>query len=273
MRAGWWCIAVLLGSGCGRCGTPTASPDARPDAAEVPDATAFDASAVDATADASEASAAQADAGCSPTLLQRDVCAPTHADLDLDNDAIHAWFTVRGATMKEYTFERCREVVFGPSAEHVLVCIDMTPTAIDPILAIAGPVEHRYDLVVATARGDRRVELLRLPFAFGMNSTGYNSGPELLFSARYTVDATAGTLELVASPEECAAATEMLKPYWYDQIAELRANNGIPQGFRWQLIHADELERVSDAERIAATCRARGHYVRGRDGRLVKAAK
>jgi hypothetical protein len=96
---------------------------------------------------------------------------------------------------------------------------------------------------------------------------------EMLFAARFTVDAAAGTIDVVATPDECEAALGMLKPYWFAQNEELRANDGLPPLMKRQLTAANDLERRSDAERISATCRAAGHYVLGRDGRLGKIRK
>jgi hypothetical protein len=169
--------------------------------------------------------------------------------------------------------ERCRETVFGPEQERVLVCIDMTPVAIDLELGIVGPAEHRYDLEVVATQGKRRVELLRLPFAFGMASTDLSTTSELLFGARYAIDAAAGTLDMELSPTECAAALAMLEPYWRAQSAELRAGSNRSRAFREQLARANDRERRSDAERISATCRSAGRYTRTRDGRMRKVGK
>jgi hypothetical protein len=275
MRRASVCVAILwplVFAACGRCGARPAGTDAT--GASIPEASPpSEIAGEDAGADAGAEHVSTADAGCGPTLLQPDICAPPHADLDLDNDAIQAWFNARGVAKTEYTFAHCRQIVFGPEKEQVLVCVDMKPLAIDRTLGIEGPVEHRYDLDVVTARDGRRVELLRVPFAFGMSSTSYSTTSELLFTARYTVDAAAGTLDVLASAEECTAALAMLKPHWDAQNAELREIGSIPPPFKASLLRANELERASDAERIRATCRAAGHYVRATDGRLAKAAK
>ena len=261
MRRAWsWpaslCGALLLGA-CGRCGSGTES------------AITTDASGA---ADASEASS-DASVGCIPTRLQPDFCAPPQPELALGGEAIDAWFKARGVATEASSLTKCREVVLGAEGEHDLVCVEMQPLAVDPGLGTRGPVEFRYDLEIVTARGKKRVELLRVPFAMGGGSGSYTNYSDLLFSARYTVDAPAGTVDVVASTAECATAQEMLKPYWDAQAEKLRAMERIPAGIREALIHAYDLARVSDAARITATCHAAGPYVRGRDGRFVKAAK
>ena len=62
-----------------------------------------------------------------PTVLQPHACVSSHADLTLDNDPIHAWFKARDTVIDDYVFEWCRDVAFGPDAEHVLVGIKMGP--------------------------------------------------------------------------------------------------------------------------------------------------
>lgn len=254
----------------GACKSPpkstTTAPATIDDASRAASSDAGDVRDAELDVDAADATTAS----CGPTKLQPKACITSHADLVLANDAIRAWLEARGAKTREYTFERCREVVLGDDRESVLVCIDMAPRAMDPSMGIDGPVEHRFDLDVVTVRAGARVELLRIPFAFGMSNADQSSYSEMLFSARYRVDPRAGALDVEATPEECAAAIESLKPYFGEVNAELRANTGIPAGLRAQLIRANDLERVADADRIRATCAARGRYLRGRDGRFAR---
>ena len=133
-----------------------------------------------------------------------------------------------------------------------------------------GPVEHLYDLEVLAARNKRRVELLRVPFGFSMSSSSYDDYADMFFSARYSLDADAGTLDIEVSREECNAAQAGIKTYWDQQAAEIRGNPSFGPPERARLARFYDAERPAASERIAAVCRAAGHYGRSRDGHLAK---
>ena len=255
-------IAALL-AGCSRSRAPVVVADAAPAEASAP--------VVDASVRLDAAVEAEAGApACGPTILQHDACVTPHSELTMDNDAIAAWLSARGAKPPDYTFEHCREAKLGADAEEALVCIDLTPRAIDGEMGIAGPVEHRYDLEVVAVRAKKRVELLRVPFAFGMSSTSFSDYGDMLFSATYRTDDANAVVELLAPKRECDATLAELGPYWGNEIQEMKKNIDAP--LAQQLARAERLEIVSDGERVKATCAAAGRYVRANaTSRFVRA--
>lgn len=259
--------AILLPLvGCARGGPRNAIPDATVSSSDASRPEADAADAANATDAADEADAAKK-SSCGPTVLQPHACISSHADLALDNDPIHAWFKARDTVIDDYVFEHCREVAFGPDAEHVLVCIRMGPRGMN---GLDGPVEALYDLEVLAARNKRRVELLRVPFGFSMSSSTYDDFVDMFFSARYSLDAGAGTLDVEASREECKEAQAAIRTYWNQQAAEIRGNASFDPSSRARLLRFYDDERPAASERIASVCRAAGHYGRTRDGHLVR---
>jgi hypothetical protein len=252
-------LALIALAACAR--TPGAVPSrpAPTDAAGEIGSAAADASA--ATIPDAAVTAALPPAPCEEVVLQPGACAPARGDLT--DDALHAWFDARGVKVEPAAYEACHEIAFGPQAEHALVCTSITGLVFDKALGIAGPFERRRDVAIVAVRQKRTVELVRLPLDFSDVSL-------LLFSARYVVDAAAGTLDLQISPEECGAARTALGPHWDGEIRALRDNDSIEAAFKRQLVRATEVERTSDLQRINATCSAAGHYVPGADVRLTR---
>ncbi|CAN5532822.1 hypothetical protein BH09MYX1_BH09MYX1_38580 [soil metagenome] len=205
-------------------------------------------------------------APCAATAFNPAFCAPELGELD--DDAIVLWFETRGVKVDSFTYEACHEVLLGHEAEHALVCTSTLPIAFDKTLGMAGPIERLRDVGVVTVRNKQLFELVRLPLAFG--DLGLS---ELLFSADYSVDASAVTFDLEAPAEQCLHARAALVPYWDDEVKKLRDNEGIPKGFKSVLIHATQVERASDITRINLICGAAGHYVVGQGGHLVKAPR
>lgn len=120
--------------------------------------------------------------------------------------------------------------------------------------------------MIVSVRKARPVELLRLPLYF----TEVDGDHERLFTARYELDAAAGTLQFVAPVDECTAARAALEPYWAARIERLL--EGMPDGsFRRQILTGWKLQRRSQTARIDATCRAAGEYQLVAGGTFAKA--
>ena len=221
-------------------------PDAGPTHASVPDA-----------------GAAVPDAGaCLTPALQPGVCVPPR----VTGIVAFSWLRAHGVADVRPTlvFMRCREISFGPAHELTLECADEQAVPLSPGHREDGPAENRTDLVLVTARGARAVELVRLPLSFG----DMNSSDDLLYSARYTLDAANGTLDLLAAPGECAAARAAVGPYWDGRAAAMATADD--DDFKRQVLASFKLQRGADVARIDATCRAAGHYALGAGGKLVK---
>ena len=103
-----------------------------------------------------------------------------------------------------------------------------------------------------------------------MSSSSYDDYADMLFSARYSLDAAAGTLDIEVSREECQKAQVGIKTYWDQQAAEIRGNASFDPPARAGLLRFYDAERPAASERIATVCRAAGHYRRSRDGHLVR---
>jgi hypothetical protein len=243
MRLFWVCLF------CAGCPQPPATAQSA--------VVVIDGSAPDAASDApAQIVRASQTAKCAEPAIQPGTCVPAAGDMN--EDAIAEWLKRRGS-MEDVGYEACRETPFG--SEQVLVCTRMGHTAIDRGLGIAGPVEFRRELVIATVRARKRTELLVLPLDFGV-------GDQVVFTARFTVDAT-GALDLILDPKECSDAKKELSAWIEGEIGKLRHNDGIEPAFKRQLVAATNLEKASDLARIDAICKAAGHYVLGPNGALA----
>jgi hypothetical protein len=192
---------------------------------------------------------------------------------ELEGEAIRGWFAARGVKVAE-TYPgydaHCREVSFGPGATPALVCtID---TFAPGPLGGNGPMAWHRDLRLLSVRNRQAFELLRLPIAF---TEALHWGQETLFAASYTVDTAAGTVDLLATPEECARAREGVAKYhqgWADQIAgsgSVRRLSGA--SFEAEQVAARRAQAQLDLAHLDKICKAVGHYVPGRGGRLERA--
>lgn len=185
---------------------------------------------------------------------------------ELEAEGIRAWFAARGVNVTEGypgLDAHCRALSFGPAATPALAC---TTEAFAPgPLGGNGPIGWHRDLRLLGVRERRAFELVRLPLAF---TEARQWGPETLFTARYTIDAAAGTVDLVVSPEECASAREGVAKYhqgWVDQLT------GLKTGIDPQQVTARKAQARLDLAHLDKICRAAGRYVSGRGGRLERA--
>jgi hypothetical protein len=251
--------------------SPRSDADAAASLASTPSVagTVTDASASE-IGDSAGLDAGVAKAPCGPSVLQPNACISSHADLTLDRAAIRAWFRASDVVTNGHAWEWCRDVSFGPAAEHVLLCIRMDERGMS---GFDGPWEHLYDLEILAARNKRRVELLRVPFGFSMTASTYNDYAAMLFSARYSLDEDAGTLDVDVAHDECVEAHAGIRRYWDERSAAIRSNASVAPPDKLAFIRLYDLERPAASERIAAVCRAAGHYVRSGDGHLAKTRK
>lgn len=104
-----------------------------------------------------------------------------------------------------------------------------------------------------------------------MSTSDYNDYAAMLFSARYSLDAGVGTLDVDVSPEDCMEAQAGIRRYWDERSATIRGNASIDPRAKVDTLRLYDAERPAATERITSVCRAAGHYVRSRDGHLVKA--
>lgn len=212
----------------------------------------------------------EADAGAAPCVmpaLQRGGrCAPPPGLVT--RALVVRWFTDQGATdpsdlrkLDNIADEGCDEVVFGSSNERVLACVTVETVEVDP--SLHAPIQIDTSLKVLAVRDRKLVELAFVPIGVASSESG-----ELLFRAHYALKTETRSLDVVVDEEDCRAANGRLGAYWKEKITEVRGSVQDAQTKRI-LVHAHELERQTGASRIAAICRAAGHYVEVR-GRLVK---
>lgn len=220
--------------------------------------------------DASVAEAGVADGGaggCVHPAYQPGTC--LNADGPLEDEAILGWFADRGVKVAEgypgYG-ARCREHAFGPEGVSVLVCT--TDTFVPGPLFANGPMGWHRDLRVLDVRNRRALELLRLPLAL---SEALHWNEETLFAARYEIDTAAGAVDLVVDAEDCERGRQGVAKYHDDWVATLgESMKGSGQTQRDQ-IAARKAQGRMDVAQVGKICRAAGHYVAVRGGRLERA--
>jgi hypothetical protein len=265
-------VLCVLGTACGRrvstAQAVATESDAAPAAAAPVPATAVASPAADAAA------APEAGAGTKPCVapaLQPRACVVSGGPVK--GKGFVPWFAERGVErpadlrrLEAIEVEGCEEAAFGasrPSHEKVLLCLAIEPEQVVTPLGPDGPTQLDTVLKVLTVRDRRLVELARLPIGLGSSEFG-----EPLFFARYELHAETGSLDLVVDKEDCQAASERLKAYWARTSAKHRGPEPGPSDKH--VADAVERERRAGEARIAAICRAAGHYVEGPDGRFVR---
>lgn len=96
---------------------------------------------------------------------------------------------------------------------------------------------------------------------------------EALFSARYEIQAQAGTLDVLAPAEECAAAKAGIAKYHADWVAALSDDKGHDQPGMAEHNAARRAQGRLDDAHLKKICAAAGHYVAARGGRLQRASE
>lgn len=199
-------------------------------------------------------------AACIHPMYQPAAC--MQPDGELDGEAAVAWLADHDAKVPESYLgynAHCRALAFGPEADAVLACT-LDTFAPGPLFA-NGPMVYHRDLRLLTVRNGKAFELVRLPLAF----TEALQWDNTLFAARYALDAAAGTVDLVISPEECASVRKSVGEYHQAWVTQIVGQVPASQ------IEARKAQARLDDARLVATCKAAGHYVPTRGGHLVRA--
>lgn len=230
----------------------------RADAASTPAAAAPSASAVTAV----HASAPDAGA-CALSMLQPGACAPVPASLSFQ--ATGAWFAARGVREDAWHYASCDELRFGAEPESVLLCADDAPFWTDPATGMNTRVEFARHLVVVTVQHGKPLELLRVPLAVGDDNL-----EDVIFTSNYRVDAPAGAVDIEVSKADCDAAPKRLDAYQAEKMQGLRDNSAIDPPFLKLILNAERHAATQDLARIRLICKAAGHYVTQRGGKLAR---
>lgn len=252
------------------CSAPHDAPISSPSRVEA-DAASLPTAAPPSTSEHFDAGAADASASNAGTCIHPAYQPATCIDPPgkLVAEAIVGWFADRGVKVAEgYPgyMAACHELVLGPQTEQVLVCTadDFAPGP----EGANGPMGWHRDLRLLTVRNRKAFEIVRLPLGF---TEANNWDADTLFIARYAIDRTAGTLDLIATAEECDGARKGVAAYHQRWADELAANDGMPPPFRRSQVNARLAQKRMDDAHLVKICKSAGHYLPVRGGHLERA--